>query len=45
MHELLDQSQMVVIPEASHLVNLEQPEHVNAALLGFLDELHQVHSG
>lgn len=45
MHEALRDSRLVVIPDASHLVNLEQPEHVNAALLGFLDDIHQVHSG
>lgn len=42
MHELIRGSQLVVIPDASHLLNLEQPESANAALQAFLDGLFQV---
>jgi pimeloyl-ACP methyl ester carboxylesterase len=34
----LPQAQLVVIPEAGHLVNLEQPARFNAALLAWLDQ-------
>jgi len=37
IHEALPGSELVIIPSASHLSNLEQPQIFNAALLGFLD--------
>jgi pimeloyl-ACP methyl ester carboxylesterase len=30
-------SELVIIPSAAHLPNVEQPQAFNAALLGFLD--------
>jgi pimeloyl-ACP methyl ester carboxylesterase len=39
MHELIGGSQLVVIPEAGHLSNLEAPEAFNGALAGFLNDL------
>jgi pimeloyl-ACP methyl ester carboxylesterase len=42
MRDALGRSRLEVIPDAAHLVNLEQPEAVNAAMRGFLNELHQV---
>ena len=41
MRDLLERSELVVIPGASHLLNLEQPEAANSAMLAFLDRLHQ----
>jgi pimeloyl-ACP methyl ester carboxylesterase len=38
---LLGRSRLEEIPEASHLLNLEQPEAVNNAMLTFLDEMYQ----
>ena len=35
----LPHSSLVVIPDAGHLSNLEQPEAVSAAMLGFLEQL------
>jgi 3-oxoadipate enol-lactonase len=37
IHEAIPGSELVIIPNASHLSNLEQPEAFNRALLGFLD--------
>lgn len=39
MHEHITGSQLVVIPEAGHLSNLESPEAFNGALADFLDSL------
>jgi 3-oxoadipate enol-lactonase len=36
IHAAISGSELVVIPQASHLSNLEQPEKFNAALNGFL---------
>jgi pimeloyl-ACP methyl ester carboxylesterase len=36
MHAAIRESRLEVIPEAAHLVNLEQPEAVNRAMLEFL---------
>jgi 3-oxoadipate enol-lactonase len=36
MHERIDGSELVVIPSAAHLSNVEQPERFNEALLRFL---------
>lgn len=36
MHEAVRGSRLVIIPEAGHMSNLEQPERFNAALLEFL---------
>ncbi len=41
MQALLRRSRLDEIPEASHLLNLEQPEAVNNAMLRFLDEMYQ----
>jgi 3-oxoadipate enol-lactonase len=37
MHRALSGSRLEVIPDAAHLLNLEQPEQVNRLLLDFLD--------
>ena len=37
MHAAMPGSELVIIPSASHLSNLERPEAFNQALLGFLD--------
>ena len=37
IHEATPGSELVIIPGASHLSNLEQPDAFNRALLGFLD--------
>ena len=37
IHEATPGSQLVIIPSASHLSNIEQPQAFNAALLGFLE--------
>jgi 3-oxoadipate enol-lactonase len=37
IHAAAPGSELVIIPQASHLSNLEQPAAFNAALLGFLD--------
>ena len=39
MHEAISGSQLVEIPEAGHLTNLEAPEQFNRALEGFLGNL------
>ncbi|WP_448316889.1 alpha/beta fold hydrolase, partial [Streptomyces sp. CO7] len=36
MRKLVDDSRLVVVPDAGHLPNLEQPERFDAALLDFL---------
>lgn len=38
MNQAIAGSRLVVIPDAAHLVNLEQPAEVDRALLNFLDE-------
>jgi len=38
IHERIPGSQLVVLPSASHLSNLEQPEAFNQVHLGFLDK-------
>lgn len=38
IHQALPNSQLVVIPSAAHLSNLEQPDAFNQALSGFLDQ-------
>ena len=37
IHAALPGSELVIIPSAAHLSNIEQPQAFNAALLGFLD--------
>jgi 3-oxoadipate enol-lactonase len=37
IHRAIAGSELVVIPEASHLSNIEQPEKFNQALTRFLD--------
>ena len=39
MHEAIPGSRLVIIPEAGHVSNLEQPERFNAALRDFLQAL------
>lgn len=39
MHRAIAQSQMIVIPDAGHLPNLEQPQIFNAAVRDFLIQL------
>lgn len=39
MHSAISQSQMIVIPGAGHLPNLEQPQLFNAAVRDFLTQL------
>jgi 3-oxoadipate enol-lactonase len=39
IHENLRGSELVVIPSAAHLSNIEQPEAFNRALTGFLDRV------
>ncbi len=41
MHRTIAGSRLEVIPDAAHVLNLEQPEAVNSAILGFLEELYQ----
>jgi 3-oxoadipate enol-lactonase len=36
IHEAIAGSELVIIPSASHLSNLEQPKAFDKALLGFL---------
>ena len=38
MHQAITGSRLQIVPDAAHLLNLEQPEIVNAAMLSFLDE-------
>ncbi len=44
-HEKIAGSKLVVIPKASHLSNLDQPELFNRAVLGFLAEADKVREG
>ena len=37
MHGQIANSQMVVLPQAAHLANVEQPEGFTKALMGFLN--------
>ena len=39
MAERLPNAELVVVPQAGHLANLEQPDAFNAALLRFLERL------
>ena len=39
IHEAIAGSELVIIPAASHLSNVEQPQAFNAALLGFLERV------
>lgn len=39
IHQAIPGSELVIIPDASHLSNLEQPAAFNAALLGFLQRV------
>lgn len=39
IHEAIPGSQLVTIPSASHLSNLEQPQAFNAALTSFFDKV------
>jgi 3-oxoadipate enol-lactonase len=39
IHDAMPGSELVIIPSASHLSNIEQPGAFNAALLGFLDRV------
>lgn len=36
MHAAISGSQLEIVPDAAHLLNLEQPEAVNAAMMAFL---------
>jgi len=39
LHRLIPQSSMVVLDQAAHLANIEQPQAFNTALRGFLDSV------
>ena len=39
MHEAITNSQLVIIPDAGHLMNLEQPDLFNDAVREFLESL------
>jgi pimeloyl-ACP methyl ester carboxylesterase len=39
IHERIKGSQLVVIPDAAHMSNLENPRYFNEHLLSFLDSL------
>jgi 3-oxoadipate enol-lactonase len=41
MHHAIPGSVLELVPDAAHLVNLEQPEAVNRAILGFLEQTFQ----
>jgi 3-oxoadipate enol-lactonase len=41
MHHAIPGSSLTILPDAAHLVNLEQPEAVNRAILGFLEQTFQ----
>ena len=41
IHAALPGSELVIIPSASHLSNIEQPQAFDAALLGFLDRVSE----
>ncbi len=38
MHDAIDGSEYVLIPDAGHISNLEQPEFVTQQLMAFLDK-------
>ena len=39
MHQAIPNSELVIVPEAGHLPNLEQPDYFNDAIIDFLEEL------
>ena len=39
IHRMIDGSQLVIIEEAAHLSNIEQPQAFNGALRGFIDHV------
>ncbi|MCK5316200.1 MAG: alpha/beta hydrolase, partial [Anaerolineales bacterium] len=39
MHTAIPGSKLVIIPDAGHLVNLEQPDSFNRSIRNFLQEL------
>jgi len=39
IHRMIDGAQLVIIEEAAHLSNIEQPQAFNAALRGFIDRV------
>ncbi len=39
IHRMIDGSQLVIVEEAAHLSNIEQPQVFNAALRGFIDRI------
>lgn len=39
LHKLIDQSEMVIIEDAAHLSNIEQPERFNHAVRKFIDSV------
>ena len=39
LHASIEGSELVMIPEAAHLSNVEQPEHFNGVLLRFLETM------
>jgi 3-oxoadipate enol-lactonase len=39
LHRMIDGSQMVIIEDAAHLSNIEQPQAFNQALRSFLDSV------
>lgn len=43
MTEKIPNATKIVIPQAGHAVNLDQPEVFNQAVLGFLESLQQIH--
>jgi len=42
IHEKIQDAQLVVIPDAGHLSNLDQPVRFNAAVLEYLASIDQV---
>jgi 3-oxoadipate enol-lactonase len=45
IHRMIDDSQMVVLEEAAHLSNIEQPSAFNSALRSFIDRVDDSLSG
>ena len=39
LHRMIDGSEMVIIEEAAHLSNIEQPQAFNRALRAFIDRV------
>jgi 3-oxoadipate enol-lactonase len=39
IHRMIDGSQLVILEDAAHLSNIEQPQAFNAALRGFIDRI------